>query len=202
MSFIVECPTECPTLNAGSRAAELRAGPTPLRAILAWPCRPSGAVLLLAGEGGIAARRRAAEFAARLRRAGLATLELDLGVSDWTGGRIGQPDVALIAERARSAAAWLQAQPEVNRLALGILAVGGASAGALVAAATSPGPVEAVVTFGGRPELAGDYLPRIEASTLLLSGDDLESVQQDRVAAWFVRHLVMERTWRAARSAS
>jgi putative phosphoribosyl transferase len=190
------------TLQAGSRTADLPTGITPLRGLLTWPDHPSGVVLVLQREESTYGREDAATIAKGLRCAGLVTLELDPGALDFYGGRVAQVDMARVAERARSALTWVQVQPEVTGLAVGMVAIGGAAAGALVAAASSPVALEAVVTLGGRPDLASDYLSRIRAPTLFLSGDHSNSTQRQLAAGWLVRHLVMERTWRAARCAN
>jgi putative phosphoribosyl transferase len=79
-------------------------------------------------------------------------------------------DIALLAERLLAATDWLAAQEETRALPVGYFGASTGAAAALVAAAERPDPVCAVVSRGGRPDLAGDALERVQAPTLLIVG--------------------------------
>ncbi len=78
--------------------------------------------------------------------------------------------IALLADRLRAAAEWLARHPETQSLRLGYFGASTSAAAALVAAARPPEAVGAIVSRGGRPDLAWDDLPAVEASTLLIVG--------------------------------
>jgi pimeloyl-ACP methyl ester carboxylesterase len=78
--------------------------------------------------------------------------------------------IPLLAARRGAPTTWLQRQPEAADLAVGYFGASTGAAAALVAAAASPGEVEAVVSRGGRPDLAGEALAKVRAPTLLLVG--------------------------------
>jgi putative phosphoribosyl transferase len=98
----------------------------------------------------------------------------------------------LLAERLTAAAEWLGSQPETRDLPLGYFGASTGAAAALVAAATQPDRVDAVVSRGGRPDLAGGHLAAVTAPTLLLVGGRDEVVLGlNREAAAMLRS-----TWR------
>jgi dienelactone hydrolase len=109
-----------------------------------------------------------------LREAGLATLLLDLLTGDEeavdmeTG--LLRFDIGLLAGRVVGATDWLAREPETARLPVGYFGASTGAAAALVAAAERPETVGAVVSRGGRPDLAGDALPQVRAPTLLIVG--------------------------------
>jgi dienelactone hydrolase len=79
-------------------------------------------------------------------------------------------DIGLLAERLVGATDWLAQEPDTTRLPIGYFGASTGAAAALVAAAKRPRSVAAVVSRGGRPDLAGHYLSRVEAPTLLIVG--------------------------------
>src|SRR5581483_6622915 len=85
-------------------------------------------------------------------------------------------DIGLLAARLVAAIDWLAAEPETANLPLGLFGASTGAAAALVAAAARPARVGAVVSRGGRPDLAGEALPRVEAPTLLIVGGRDEQV--------------------------
>lgn len=90
-------------------------------------------------------------------------------------------DIELLAERVAAAAAW--SRDELPGLPLGLFGASTGAAAALVAAARGPDDVRAVVSRGGRPDLAGDALPRVLAPTLLIVGSlDPEVLAMNRDA--------------------
>ncbi|HEX6206855.1 MAG TPA: alpha/beta fold hydrolase [Actinomycetota bacterium] len=90
-------------------------------------------------------------------------------------------DIPLLAERVEGAVSWVR--EEVPGLPVGLFGASTGAAAALVAAARVPGDVRAVVSRGGRPDLAGDWLPRVLAPTLLIVGSlDTEVLGMNRDA--------------------
>ena len=157
-------------LTANQRAAEIAAGPVHLPGILAWPRQPSGMVLFVHGSGSGRLSPRNAAVAQQLRAAGLGTLLFDLLTEAEAVDRRNVFDIDLLSERLLAATAWLSRQPEAAGLPLGYFGASTGAAAALKAAAASPSDIAAVVSRGGRPDLAGDALRRVRAPTLLLVG--------------------------------
>ncbi len=107
-----------------------------------------------------------------MRDSGLATLLLDLLTDDEEGDRRNVFDIALLGQRLSMATAWTRQDPETASLAVAYF---GASAGAAAALALATGErnrIAAVVSRGGRPDLAGQTLPVVKAPTLLIVGGD------------------------------
>jgi putative phosphoribosyl transferase len=145
-------------------------GPFDLRALLGVPANATGTVIFAHGSGSGRLSPRNNHVAAALRRAGCATLLLDLLTPTEEANRANVFDIALLAERLATAAQWVLRQPELQHLPIGYF---GAStgAGAALVAATFAGPeISAIVSRGGRPDLAGSSLPLVRAPTLLLVG--------------------------------
>ena len=157
-------------LTANQRVAEITAGPVHLPGILAWPRQPSGMVLFVHGSGSGRLSPRNAAVAQQLRAAGLGTLLFDLLTEVEATDRRNVFDIDLLSERLLAATAWLSRQPETAGLPLGYFGASTGAAAALKAAAESPIDIAAVVSRGGRPDLAGDALRRVRAPTLLLVG--------------------------------
>jgi putative phosphoribosyl transferase len=126
------------------------------------------------GSGGFSPRN---QFVAEvLQKEGLGTLLLDLLEEEEAEDRRKVFDIELLAHRLQSAADWLRGQPETHDLGLGYFGASTGAAAALVAAARYPAPVRAVVSRGGRPDLAWDDLPTVRAPTLLIVGGADEEV--------------------------
>ncbi|MEA3199546.1 MAG: putative phosphoribosyl transferase [Thermoplasmata archaeon] len=124
------------------------------------------------GSGRMSPRNRA--VARRLESAGLATLLLDLLTEREEREQDLRFDIPLLARRVVAALAWVRADEDLRALPLGIFGASTGAAAALVAAASHP--VAAVVSRGGRPDLAADALADVEAATLLIVGGDDEPV--------------------------
>lgn len=157
-------------LTANQRAAEITAGPVHLPGILAWPRQPSGMVLFVHGSGSGRLSPRNATVAQQLRAAGLGTLLFDLLTEVEATDRRNVFDIDLLSQRLLAATVWLSRQPETAGLPLGYFGASTGAAAALKAAAGSPIDIAAVVSRGGRPDLAGDALRQVRAPTLLLVG--------------------------------
>jgi putative phosphoribosyl transferase len=107
-----------------------------------------------------------------LQRGGLATLLIDLLEEDEEDDRDKVFDIELLAERLQAAADWLGGETETRNLPLGYFGASTGAAAALIAAARHPTVVRAVVSRGGRPDLAEDCLRDVVAPTLLIVGGD------------------------------
>ncbi len=169
-----------PVLYAGRRTVQVPAGGGCCGGTLAWPCHPSG-VVLLAPAGEIVSRGQAARVATQLRDAGIGTLLLDLPYAASESERVG--DIEVLAECMRTATAWLAEQPEAAGLPLGYFGSNAGGAAALAAAATWSVPIEAVVVCARRPDLLGERLSAVRAPTLLIVGSkDQEALRLNRAA--------------------
>ena len=157
------------------RTITLRAGDTELEGTLGVPADAKGIVLFAHGSGSSRFSSRNRYVARVLRDAGLATLLLDLlspaeeRVDEVT--RQHRFDIGLLARRLVATIDWLGAQPETADLSVGMFGASTGGGAALVAAAERPGRVDAVVSRGGRPDLAADALSRVRAPTLLIVGE-------------------------------
>jgi len=159
-----------PLLTADQRAAEITAGQVHLPGILAWPRQPSGIVLFVHGSGSGRLSPRNAVVAQQLRAAGLGTLLFDLLTEVEAADRRNVFDIDHLSERLLAATMWLTRQPETDGLPFGYFGASTGAAAALKAAAASPIDIAAVVSRGGRPDLAGEALRLVRAPTLLLVG--------------------------------
>lgn len=159
-----------PLLTTNQRSAVITAGPVRLPGILAWPRQPSGMVLFVHGSGSGRLSPRNAAVAQQLRAAGLGTLLFDLLTEVEAADRRNVFDIDLLSERLLAATMWLTRQPETAGLPLGYFGASTGAAAALKAAAASPIDIAAVVSRGGRPDLADEALRLVRAPTLLLVG--------------------------------
>ncbi len=137
---------------------------------LAVPSGPRGIVLFAHGSGSSRHSPRNRQVAGTLRHAGFATLLLDLLTPAEEGDRAHVFDIGLMAERLSAATRWLGTNRDLAELPIGYFGASTGAAAALVAATRSPGRVGAVVSRGGRPDLAGDALAHVGAPTLLIVG--------------------------------
>jgi putative phosphoribosyl transferase len=167
---------------------EIEAGPVALTGDLTTPPRPAGVVVFAHGSGSGRGSPRNRAVAGELQNAGLATLLIDLltvneEIEDRETGRW-RFDVVLLGERVVAAIDWLASSDALGRLPVGCFGASTGAAAALLAAAERPDRVAAVVSRGGRPDLAGDTLSRVIAPTLLIvGGDDEQVIELNRQAA-------------------
>jgi pimeloyl-ACP methyl ester carboxylesterase len=141
-----------------------------LPGLLDLPEQPHGLVVFAHGSGSGYRSPRNAMVSEHLNQHGLATLRFDLLTTLEGEQRALVFDVRLLAERLRTATAWSAHQPGLGGLPLGYFGASTGAAAALVVAADRNASVRAVVSRGGRPDLAGDFLPRVTAPTLLIVG--------------------------------
>jgi len=147
-----------------------------LQGQLRVPEEAQGVVLFAHGSGSGRDSPRNRFVAGELHRAGLATLLLDLLAEDEAQDRARVFDIDLLATRLTAAASWLRGQSETASLPLGYFGASTGAAAALVAAARAPGTVDALVSRGGRADLAGESLAHVMAPTLLIVGNKDELV--------------------------
>ncbi|MFE7551523.1 alpha/beta family hydrolase [Streptomyces gardneri] len=137
---------------------------------LAVPDGATGIVLFAHGSGSSRHSPRNRAVADALNRAGLGTLLFDLLTEAEATDRARVFDTPLLAGRLASATDWLAGRPEGGELPLGYFGASTGAAAALWAAADPASGVAAVVSRGGRPDLAGEHLARVRAPTLLVVG--------------------------------
>lgn len=157
-------------VNETERQVEISSGKRRLWGILTVPADATGVVAFAHGSGSGRFSPRNQFVARTLQEAGLATLLLDLLEEEEADDRKKVFDIGLLAERLQSAADWLSKEPDTRALRLGYFGASTGAGAALVAAAREPAAVGAVVSRGGRPDLAGNYLPLVQAPTLLIVG--------------------------------
>lgn len=165
----------------------------------AVPPGATGIVAFAHGSGSSRHSRRNQQVAASLHDDGLGTLLLDLLTpeEDVIDQRTRQHrfDIPLLATRMAAVIDWLRAEPATRELRIGLFGASTGAAAALVAAAVRPDDVDAVVSRGGRPDLADEHLPRVQAPTLLIvGGADTYVLQlnQDAMAAMTAADVTLE----------
>jgi putative phosphoribosyl transferase len=162
------------------RQVSLPAAGVTLDGTLGMPTDARGMVLFAHGSGSSRFSPRNRYVARVLRDAGLATLLVDLlspGEEEVDmATRHLRFDIGLLAERLVVGLDWLAHDPATGALPVGLFGASTGGGAALVAAARRPDAVSAVVSRGGRPDLAGDALPQVRAPTLLIVGGHDEAV--------------------------
>jgi putative phosphoribosyl transferase len=150
---------------------------------LVVPADPVGAVLFAHGSGSSRHSPRNVAVARRLHGLRLATLLFDLLTEEESQDRANVFDVDFLAERLIGATRWVREHEGIGSLPLGYFGASTGAAAALIAAAQLPKEVEAVVSRGGRPDLAGSALREVKAPTLLIvGGHDREVLALNRRA--------------------
>ena len=169
------------------RSVRVQAGEVFLDGNLVIPPDAGGIVLFAHGSGSSRHSPRNRYVAGALNAAGLATLLVDLLTPEEEA--IDQRtahlrfDIGLLARRLVDATDWLARHPATQDLAIGYFGASTGGGAALVAAAERPDAVGAVVSRGGRPDLAGPALPRVRAPTLLIvGGNDVPVIEMNRAA--------------------
>ena len=175
-------------LAEAAREVRITAGNAALPGTLGVPESANGVVLFAHGSGSSRFSPRNAYVARELQRARVGTLLFDLLTPDEERRdsltREYRFDITLLATRLVAATRWLDAQPEFSRLPIGYFGASTGSAAALLAAAELGTRIAAVVSRGGRPDLAGEAaLSRVTAATLLIVGShDDEVIELNRDA--------------------
>jgi putative phosphoribosyl transferase len=158
-----------------------------LRGDLGVPPMPKGLVLFAHGSGSSRHSPRNQFVARVLRQEGLATLLIDLLTPEEDLVDVETAefrfDIDMLGQRVITIVDWLHERGGTAALPIGLFGASTGAAAALMAAAARPAVVEAVVSRGGRPDLAGDALPTVAAPTLLVvGGDDEEVIELNREA--------------------
>jgi putative phosphoribosyl transferase len=170
-----------------STVQAVKIAPLGLSGDLVVPEHAKGCVLFAHGSGSGRHSPRNRYVADVLQRGGLGTLLLDLLTEaeeqvDLESGHL-RFDIDLLAKRLLDATDWLQRQPAGRNMSIGYFGASTGAGAALVAAAERPSLIGAIVSRGGRPDLAGSELPRVKAPTLLIVGsEDREVIELNRSA--------------------
>jgi putative phosphoribosyl transferase len=143
-----------------------------LSGFLSVPTRAKGIVLFAHGSGSGRFSPRNRFVAQYLQQGGIATLLIDLLMTDEEADRRNVFDIDLLSDRVLRASAWLRDDARTQQLSLGYFGASTGAAAALQAAARAPFAVGAIVSRGGRPDLAEYYLPQVSTPTLLLVGGE------------------------------
>lgn len=165
------------------RSHEVRVGPQRLPGSLDVPLQPRALILFAHGSGSSRHSPRNRQVAQVLHGCDLATLRFDLLTEDEADARSNAFDITLLAGRLLQALEWQRGQPSLCALPCGLFGASTGAAAALAAAAEEATAVYAVVSRGGRPDLAGAALARVVAPTLLVvGGNDPEVLRLNRAA--------------------
>ncbi len=137
---------------------------------LSGPPTPKGLIIFAHGSGSSRFSPRNRFVASELQRHGFATLLFDLLTEAEAADRTNVFDISLLADRVGDALDWVRADAAASKLPVGLFGASTGAAAALVAAARFPEGVAAVVSRGGRPDLAGEALKDVAAPTVLIVG--------------------------------
>lgn len=149
------------TVNVGEKRLE---------GLVTAPDSAKGLVIFAHGSGSSRLSPRNTYVANALNQRGLATLLFDLLTDSEAMDRANVFDIPLLGGRVAEAVRWARSDTEVGTLPIGLFGASTGAAAALIAAAELPGMVHAVVSRGGRPDLAESVLDRVRAPTLLIVG--------------------------------
>ncbi len=163
---------------------EVAIPPLGLAGTLVVPAATFGLVVFAHGSGSSRFSPRNTAVAQALNSRGFATLLFDLLTPREEADRTNVFDISLLAARLVDVVQWLGRQEQmIANLPLGLFGASTGAAAALVAAARLPGRIGAVVSRGGRPDLAGDALPMVRTPTLLIvGGADFEVIELNQAA--------------------
>jgi putative phosphoribosyl transferase len=167
-------------VRATQQSMKIRAGGVSLEADIAVPEAARGVVLFAHGSGSSRHSPRNQFVAHELQAAGLATVVADLLSAneerrDHLTGEL-RFNINLLADRVVAMTDWLVERRSTADLGIGLFGASTGAGAALVAAAKRPNSVQAVVSRGGRPDLAGNFLRRVHQPTLLIVGENDEQV--------------------------
>lgn len=149
-----------------------------LEGSLALPGQAQGLVVFAHGSGSSRFSPRNTYVARILREAGIGTLLLDLLTEEEDAVYETRFDIDLLTDRLLLTTAWLRTQPLTQNLTIGYFGASTGAAAALKAAATAGSAIDAVVSRGGRPDLAEEALAQVQSPTLLIVGGNDEVVLQ------------------------
>jgi len=167
-SFAMSSPR--PLAAAAWRSQPVCIGPRALPGDLELPAGSHALVLFAHGSGSSRLSRRNRWVAEVLQQHALSTLLFDLLDEDEAADRRKVFDIDLLSQRVQQALDWSAGQTALAGMSIGLFGASTGAAAALCAAAARPGSVDAVVSRGGRPDLAAASLPQVHAPTLLIVG--------------------------------
>jgi putative phosphoribosyl transferase len=161
-------------INTENRSVQILSMGVRLEGFISIPEDPKGLVVFVHGSGSSHHSPRNQYVAQTLQDRGLATLLFDLltvseETTDWRTRHL-RFDIDLLAQRTTGVLEWLDLQPFAYGLRRGLFGASTGAAAALIAAAELPEKVNAVVSRGGRPDLAGESLAKVRTPTLLIVG--------------------------------
>jgi putative phosphoribosyl transferase len=174
------------------RPVRVKAGAVELEGSLCLPENAPGIVIFAHGSGSSRLSPRNQYVARELRTAGLGTLLFDLLTkkeeeTDLFTAEL-RFDIGLLADRLIGATDWLTGDRGAEKCNIGYFGASTGAAAALTAAAERPDVIKAVVSRGGRPDLAGEALPRVKAPTLLIvGGNDTPVIAMNRDAMRYLK---------------
>jgi putative phosphoribosyl transferase len=161
----------------------IRSGRVSLNGHLGIPVSPLGMVVFAHGSGSGRFSPRNNFVARFLQQGRITTLLIDLLTPDEAENRRKVFDIDLLADRLLLAKAWLEQDDRTKGLGIGYFGASTGAGAALQAAARDPSSIQAIVSRGGRPDLAEAYLPSVTAPTMLIvGGDDEPVIEMNRVA--------------------
>lgn len=164
------------------KTIQIHAGTTYLEGMLGIPDNAKGIVLFAHGSGSGRRSPRNQYVARVLRDHGIGTLLFDLLSENEADDRSKVFDISLLSERLQAATDWIEEEQSANDLPVGYFGASTGAAAAIQAAAANP-DVAAIVSRGGRPDLAMEYLPKVSAPTLLIVGSmDLPVITMNKQA--------------------
>lgn len=174
--------------TAWMESTAVRVGPLALPGELVVPPEAAALVLFVHGSGSSRLSPRNQWVAQALLPHRMATLLFDLLTEAEASDRRMVFDIDLLSERVDQALDWVRCQPALSDLRIGLFGASTGAAAALVAAALRPGLVAAVVSRGGRPDLAAHHLTAVQAPTLLIvGGEDRVVLDLNRAALRMLR---------------
>jgi putative phosphoribosyl transferase len=169
-----------------TRGVRIRTGAVELEGDLTLPPEPAGIIVFAHGSGSGRKSPRNQQVAGSLVASGFATLLFDLltageeAIDHYTAQH--RFDIPLLADRLAGVLRWVREQPRVGRLPIGVFGASTGAAAALIASTRVP-DVAAVVSRGGRPDLAAAALPEVTCPTLLIvGGHDPQVIELNRRA--------------------
>lgn len=165
-------------------SVKIKEGRITLDGVFGLPADPSGVVVFAHGSGSGRLSPRNNFVARHLQQVGLATLLLDLLTEEEADDRRKVFDIDLLADRLLLAKHWVETEERTRVLPIGYFGASTGAGAALQAAARDPSNVKAIVSRGGRPDLAEPYLPSVTAPTLLIVGGHDEPVIEMNQAAY------------------
>ena len=169
------------------KVVEIPSGEVTVIGNLSSPSKARSIVVFAHGSGSSRFSSRNTKVAREINASGMSTLLIDLlteeeEAADMYSGEY-RFNIELLAKRLADATAWVVKNPATKDFPVGYFGASTGAAAALIAAAKLPEYVKAVVSRGGRPDLAGSYLPSVKAPTLLIvGGDDVEVTELNREA--------------------